>query len=136
MKHKTKYVLILLLFSSTILSLPQNVKGFYWFLEYMETNKNTYCIDEQVHINASWTLTYNPANEISYIQIQIFNSYDDKIWNTSEYTEIGSIEKNWTIEIQELDLDFSNYTNTLYIKCFSFYFQIDTASSNLTRGLD
>ncbi|MCK4379587.1 MAG: hypothetical protein KAW51_00505 [Candidatus Lokiarchaeota archaeon] len=98
----------------------------------METNKKEYCVDEQIHINASWTLDYNPFNEISYVQVQVFNSSDDKVWNSSEYTEIGSFEKNWSLELQELALDFSNYTNTLYIKFFSFYFHIYTTNTICT----
>ncbi|MFX1365169.1 MAG: hypothetical protein ACFFCE_18090 [Promethearchaeota archaeon] len=95
----------------------------------METNKTLYFIDENIKINASWELDYNPVNELAYIQVQIFNNSDFKIWNSSEYAEIGLFEKNWTLEIQNLNINFANYTNTLYIKLYFFYFHIDTTNT-------
>ncbi|MFX1500741.1 MAG: hypothetical protein ACFFDH_07230, partial [Promethearchaeota archaeon] len=114
------------------LRLVSFVKNFYCNLYFLETNKTLYFIDENIKISASWELDYNPANEIAYIQVQIFNSSDFKIWNSSEYDEIGLFEKNWTLNIQDLNIDFTNYTNTLYIRLFFFYFHIDTTNTMST----
>jgi hypothetical protein len=86
------------------------------FIIYFETNKNSYYNDEDILINASWELNYNPFNEISYIQIQIFDIYDHLLWNSSKYSEIGIFEMSWVVTIGYLNISFSNYSNTLFVK--------------------
>lgn len=112
-----------------LLSIVSLVSSFYCNLNYLNTEKTLYFIDEDIKINASWELDYNVFSEIAYIQIQIFNNSDVKIWNSSEYTEIGFFEEIWTLKIQDLNIDFNNYTNILYIKLYFFYFHIDTTNT-------
>ena len=125
-KHIFLFSILLL---ADFLSLISFVNATGCNLNFLDTNKRVYFIDENVKINASWDLNYNINNEISYVQIQIFDSSDTNIWNSSEHSEIGFSEKNWSIDLQQLNIDFSNYTNILYIKFFSFYFNIDTTTT-------
>lgn len=127
---KKKHIfLISILLLADFFTLIGSVSAFYCNLNFLDTNKMVYFINENVKINASWELNYNVNNEISYVQIQIFDSSDNNIWNSSEHSEIGFFEKNWSIDIQQLNIDFSNYTNILYVKFFSFYFHIDTTNT-------
>jgi len=127
---KKKIALILpILVLIDLFSVINFTYAYYCNLNFLDTNKNLLFIDEEIKINASWELNYNVNNEIAYIQIQIFNIFDNIIWNSSEYNQIGVFEKNWTLDIAQLNIDFTNYTNILYIKFFSFYFQIDTTNT-------
>ncbi|MFW9900283.1 MAG: hypothetical protein ACFFDY_03235 [Candidatus Thorarchaeota archaeon] len=93
------------------------------------SNKNVYYIDEKIKVNASWELYYNPINEMAYIQIHILDCLDQVIWNSTKYNHIGFYEQNWTVNFNDIDLDFINDSITLYIKFFLFYFQIDTTNT-------
>jgi len=127
---KKKIILILtILILIDLFSVINFTNAYYCNLNFLEPNKNLFFIDEDIKINASWELNYNINNEIAYIQIQIFNSFDNIIWNSSEFNQIGFFEKNWTVDIEKLDIDFTNYSNIIYIKFFSFYFQIDTTNT-------
>ncbi|MHA1294570.1 MAG: hypothetical protein ACTSQJ_18165 [Promethearchaeota archaeon] len=91
----------------------------------MESDKEFYYYNEKIRINASWELDYDPLNEISYIQIQIFDNSNNLLWNSTKYDKCGKFQKNWTIQVQELNLDFVNYSNIIIIKFYYYYFHID-----------
>ncbi|MFX1575364.1 MAG: hypothetical protein ACFFB0_21725 [Promethearchaeota archaeon] len=105
---------------------------FYCNLYYFNSNSQKYYTNESIHINASWELDYNQFNEIAYIQIQIFDSYNNIVWNSSKYDQIGFSEKNWNISIINLNVSFSNSSNTLFIKFLSYYYQISTMDMVIT----
>lgn len=113
--------MFLLLILIDFLSIISIVNAFYYNLNFLKTDKTLYLIDEDIKINASWGLSYDINNENSYIQVQIFNGSDIIIWNSPEYDEIGFFEKNWTVNLQQLNIDFTNYSNILYIKFFIYY---------------
>ncbi|MFX1303284.1 MAG: hypothetical protein ACFFBV_09200 [Promethearchaeota archaeon] len=128
--RKKKIILILsLLMLIDIFSAINFANAYYCNLNFLNINKNLLYFDEDIKINASWELNYNINNEIAYVQIQIFDNLENIIWNSSEYNQIGFYEKNWTLEIDQLNIDFSNSSTILYIKFFSFYFQIDTTNT-------
>lgn len=128
--RKKKIIFILpILILIDLFSTINFVNAYYCNLNFLNINKNLLYIDEEIKINASWELNYNINNEIAYVQIQIFDDFDNSIWNSSEYNQIGFHEKNWTLDIDQLNFGFSNYSNILYIKFFSFYFQIDTTNT-------
>lgn len=127
---KKKIALILpILILIDLFSIINFTNAYYCNLNFLDTNKNLFFIDEDIKINASWELNYNVNNEIAYVQIQIFDNFDNIIWNSSEYNQIGFYEKNWILDIEQLNIDFTNYSNIIYIKFFSFYFQIDTTNT-------
>lgn len=107
------YVLVVLLF------LSKNIKGT-CSLTLFETEKDVYYNNERIKINANWGLSYNPPKEYAYIQIQIFDIYNNLLWNSSEYDEMGLFEESWTIEIQNFNISFMNLSCTLYVKFFYF----------------
>ncbi|MEE9378282.1 MAG: hypothetical protein V3V33_09635 [Candidatus Lokiarchaeia archaeon] len=131
MKKKHIFLFSILILTD-FFSVVSFVNAFYCNLNFLDTDKMVYLIDENVKINASWELNYNINNEISYVQVQLFDSFDNNIWNSSEYTEIGFSEKNWSLDLQQLNINFSNYTNILYVTFFSFYFHIDTTNTICT----
>ncbi|MFW9772596.1 MAG: hypothetical protein ACFFEO_10615, partial [Candidatus Thorarchaeota archaeon] len=123
MKKKVIFVILLVsilqLFSLSILTL-----GFVCNLQYLEVNKVRYFVNENIEVNASWELDYNPINEECYIQIRIFDSSGALIWNSSKYNGIGQFTQSWSINITQLSIPFLNYSNILYIKFFSYYSSI------------
>ncbi len=105
------------------------VNGFDYNLFSLNTNQTEYYFDESIKINASWELNYNNNNEFAYIQIQITNIFDQFVWNSSKYNQIGRYEKNWTVRLENLNLDVRNGSYLLYIKFFVFYCHKDTGST-------
>jgi hypothetical protein len=101
--------------------ITKSAKSFSYDIFVFKSDKEIYYNNDNININASWELIYDPGYEISYFQVQIFNIFDKILWNSSEHHEIGYSEKNWTINIEFLNISFSNYTNTLFIKLYHFY---------------
>jgi hypothetical protein len=101
--------------------ITKSAKSFSYDVFVFTSDKEIYYNNENININASWELIYDLGHEISYFQIQIFDIFDRILWNSSEHHEIGYSEKNWTINIEFLNISFSNYTNTLFIKLYHFY---------------
>lgn len=127
---KKKYFLISLsLVLVELFNIINFSTGFYCNLNLLKTNKEIFYIDENIRINASWELNYDINDEIAYVQVQIFDKYNEILWNSSECNEIGTFEKNWTIEIARLNISFTNYSNVLYIKFYSYYFHFDTMNT-------
>ncbi|MFW9879563.1 MAG: hypothetical protein ACFFG0_41335, partial [Candidatus Thorarchaeota archaeon] len=105
------------------------MNGFNFNLIRLETNQTEYYINEDIIINSSWSLNYNTYNEIAYIQIHILDIFDQIIWNSSKYNQIGTFVKNWTVKTEDLNLNFKNSSYILFIKFFVFFFQIDTGNT-------
>jgi len=130
---KKKFLLIVPLFILIMFSNFINFGHcFYCNLYYFNSNKQKYYINENIQINASWGLDYNQYNEISYIQIQIFDCFNNIVWNSSEYDEIGYFKRSWNIKIINLNVSFINGSNTFFIKFFSYYYQISTMDMAIT----
>jgi len=96
--------------------MSKNTRGSLIRINLFECDKTVYYNDDKIEIHAIWELTYNPVTEHAYIQIQLFDIYDNNIWNSSTYDEIGVFEENWTIAIQDLNISFNNYSNIIFIK--------------------
>jgi len=45
---------------------------------------------------------------------------------------MGIIEKNWTIEIQNLDYSFTNYSNTLFVNAYNYFKDLNLGNQQLT----
>ncbi len=135
---KKKLIFLILIVSLIeILSISNFGISFECNLSYIEVDRNNYYPDETIKINASWTLDYNPINEEAYIQVRISDDFDTVVWNSSKYDEIGNFSKNWSVNINFLNLTLKNYTNYLYIKFVSGYHQIGTMDiiSNLLETI-
>lgn len=127
---KKKYVVILpILIILEVFCVINCVNAFSYNLISFSTDQTEYYIDDSIRINASWELNYNDNIEIAYIQIHIVNQFDSFIWNSSQYDQIGTYEENWTINIEDFNLNIENSTFILKIKFYIFYFHIDTAST-------
>ncbi len=129
MKQKKTLLLILFFVLIGLFKFANYAKGYYCNFGSLETDKETYFNDESIRIKASWELSYNETREISCVQIQIYNVSNNIIWESSRYTDIGYKEENWIVDIQSLNLQFGNYSNTLYIKFFYSYLEILSGAS-------
>ncbi|MFX1568118.1 MAG: hypothetical protein ACFFCV_07100 [Promethearchaeota archaeon] len=130
---RTKFGLTFLLIFILIFGFPQLVKAFYSYVIHFEIDKDSYYLDEKIHVNASWYLEYNPANEISYLALHICDLNDDILWMSEEITDQGTIEQNWSVNILDLDFDSYNFSSiSLKVRLFIFYFQIDTTNTMMT----
>ncbi len=127
---KKKYVIILpILIFVEVFCIINYVDAFSYNLICLKTDQTEYYIDDSIRINASWELNYNDNIEIAYIQIHIVDQFDRFVWNSSQYDQIGTYEKNWTVNIEDFNLSIENSTYILHIKFYIFYFHIDTAST-------
>ncbi|MFW9864901.1 MAG: hypothetical protein ACFFEN_02295 [Candidatus Thorarchaeota archaeon] len=118
---KRSIAIILLISLIEFLIIAHTATAFGCTCNYLETDKDSYYMDEKVRISASWELGYDPLSESAYVQIEIFNFIGKKIWNSSEYHMIGQFMGNWDVPIDELNNSYFNYSNTFFIK-FSYYY--------------
>ena len=125
--NKKNKVGILLSILLILILLPNSVKGFSCNNTSLVTDKDTYYTHENIKINASWELYYDSGFESSYIQIQIVDIFDEILWNSAKYYSIGISEKNWTVNIQVLNITYSNFSNVLYIKMYNYYENFETS---------
>ena len=130
--NKRKKIIILLYIAISTLALTSNLKAYYYNLIFLETDKDKYYFDEFIEINASWELYYDINQEVSYIQIQISDNSDAILWNSSKYYDMGINEKNWTIEIQNLNYSFTNYSNTLFVNAYNYFKDLNLGNQQLT----
>lgn len=108
------------------ISLTNSAVGFECNLFYLETSSDRYYINENIELNSSWHLDYNPNTEIAYIQVRFFNSFNELIWNSSKYDETESVNKSWSINIKSFNLSFTGNSSIISIKFFSYYYHIGT----------
>ncbi|MBY9010920.1 MAG: hypothetical protein KGD70_00950 [Candidatus Lokiarchaeota archaeon] len=113
-----------------IIFLTSSVKGFSFGNTSLVTDKDTYYTHEKIKINASWELYYDSEYETSYVQIQIIDIFDEQIWNSARYYSIGIIEKNWTVNIQALNITYSNFSNVLIVRIYQTYTHSETGSES------
>lgn len=118
--RKKLFSIILLVGFIQILSLTNDVQSFECYPNYLETDKDSYYPDENIIINASWYLDYNNISESAYVQLQIFNSLNEIIWNSSKYDESRIYTESWIINITHLDFVLSNYSDILNTKLFCY----------------
>ena len=128
MKQKKTLLLVLFFVLIGLFKFANFAKGYYYNFYSLETDKETYFYDESIRIKASWELSYNETREFSYVQVQIYNVSNNIIWESSQYSDIGYKEENWIVDIQSLNMQFGNYSNTLYIKFFLHYLEITSGS--------
>ena len=100
---------------------PKFILGFQLDSYSLSTNKSSYYIYEYIEINAEWELYYDVENEVSFIQIQIYDDPHDLIWNSYNYSDTGFHSETWNIYIPDIDLDLINDSTQLYVKFYFFF---------------
>lgn len=118
---------ILLYILFVIILLTSSVSGFFCGNTNLVTDKSSYYNNEKIKINATWEQYYDPEYEYSYIRIQIIDIFDRILWNSSIDYSIGLLEKNWTVDIQLLNISYTNFTNVLFIKMYNKYENFQTS---------
>ena len=124
---------ILLYILFVIILLTSSVSSFFFDNTNLVTDKNSYYNNEKIKINATWEQYYDPEHEDSYVRIQIIDIFDRILWNSSEDHSIGLIEKNWTVDIQLLNISYTNFTNALFIKMYNKYINSETGGLPIDR---
>ena len=100
---------------------PKFILGFHLDSCSLSTNKSSYYIYEYIEINAEWELYYDVENEVSFIQIQIYDDPHDLIWNSYNYSDTGFHSETWNIYIPDIDLNLINDSTQLYVKFYFFF---------------
>ncbi len=100
------------------------VKGYYCGVQSFSTDKFKYYINDKILVNASWDLFYNPSNEVCYIQVFIFDINGSVIWNSTKYNEIGTFNRNWSINLLDLNLTSFIFPSTVDITFYSYYYDM------------
>ena len=116
---RKKFVLIIIYLFLSIVAFENFSKALDCDLIYLRTNKNQYFSDESIEIEASWSFDYIEM-EKPFFQIKIFNDLDELVWNSSRFEEKGVFEENWNVKIENLNLNFGNYSNIISIKAYVF----------------
>lgn len=114
---RKKFVLIIIYLFLSIAAFEDFSKALDCNLIYLRTNKNQYFSDESIAIEASWSFDYIEV-EKPYFQIKIYNNLNELIWNSSRFEEKGVFEEIWNVKIENLNLNFINYSNVILIKAF------------------
>jgi hypothetical protein len=128
---KTIFILHIVLI---ILIIPQFVKGYYFDMISFTTNKDSYYNYENIELNGIWELYYDPPQE-SFIQVQIYDCYNNMIWNSQRFSNVGYNEETWVIHIPDLDLPLNNESTSIFIKFFQFWDEGDLMVSTFWETL-
>ena len=120
---RRKYILIVLIIQFIgIINIFDNVKGSVVpNLIFFDTDKDSYYIDGDIKINASWEFDYNSQTEISFVQVKIYHENGTLLWNSPEYHEIGTFQKSWIVKISDLNIFLENSTIELSVQFYLYY---------------
>ncbi|MHA1758070.1 MAG: hypothetical protein ACTSVV_14955 [Promethearchaeota archaeon] len=130
---KIKYVLILILIFFSFISIPQISKAYE--IIYFNIDKQTYYINENIKINSSWTLYYNENTSQAYFQVVILNNQNELIWSSPSYSEQGLIIKNWTVKLDELNINFNGTHSLLFINLLYHYSDLSGTFDTYVRSI-
>ncbi|TFF98828.1 MAG: hypothetical protein EU547_00005 [Promethearchaeota archaeon] len=88
----------------------------------LRVNQDILDYDQNIIINASWSMQYEAVYENSYIQIQIYNSTNELIWNSSKIFERGmNLNRCFNISISDLNICWNKPQDTLFIRFYYYY---------------
>ena len=133
MHKKIKISLLLLAMAFTIqfFSFPTSTLAFSFHVISFETDEQVYHANETIGITASWTLIYDNRSEISFMQVQMFDSNAELLWNSTKYTTIGISEHNWSINISQLGLVMNNKSCNITLRLFNYFKDIDLGNTQI-----
>ncbi len=99
----------------------------------LDLNKEFFYPDENIEIVASWELLYNPVYENCFVQIKIFNSLNNLIWNSSKFYDRNICEKNFNLKISKLNISNNNLYDSYYIY-IDYYFNSSIITFEITES--
>lgn len=133
MKKRLILILILLL-PIGFLNLLAIGKANDYSIDYLNTDKDIYFVDEKIFMNFSGSLDYEPNPPLvdSFFQLYLVNDLyanpsdlESVLWCSPQFHEPGEIKENFTLIPSQLDLEFSEENVTLYLKLRFFYYHYD-----------
>ncbi len=100
-----------------------SVLGFGFFnLNSFTSNKDLFYSDEYILLLTSWDLLYDIEKEVSYLQICIYNSSNQLLWNSSILDNNGiNIENYFNISLNDLELYWNDSKQIINISLFYYY---------------
>ncbi len=122
LKRKSKIILILFFLAQFTIIIPNVIAVLQINILNFNTDKNEYFTDEDIIIEASWILNYNPIEEWAYVQIQLYNNLDQLLWCSEQNDSMGIINKTWNVNI--LDLNFSFSENPINFSVIFYLFHM------------
>ena len=122
LKKISLIILILLFLAQLIIIIPNIIAVLQINILNFNTDKNEYFTDENIIIEASWDLNYNPIEEWAYVQIQLYNNLDQILWCSEQNDSMGIINKTWDINIIDLNFNFSE--NSINFSVIFYLFHI------------
>jgi len=122
LKRKSKIILILFFLAQFTIIIPNVIAVLQINILNFNTDKNEYFTDENIIIEASWILNYNPIEEWAYVQIQLYNNLDQLLWCSEQNDSMGIINKTWNVNI--LDLNFSFSENPINFSVIFYLFHM------------
>jgi len=137
-KKKNSLLLITIIFIGTLNLFP-HVKAIDYGILFFDIDKTNYYTDDKINIRFSGILDYEPNPPLidAFFQIYIVNSPDSTpidsnsvIWCSPEYHKSGLISENISINVFNLNFEFSNENVSLYVKIRYFYFNYYNQEEN------
>ncbi len=122
LKKISLIILIFLFLAQLIIIIPNVIAVLQINILNFNTDKNEYFTDENIIIEASWNLNYNPIEEWAYVQIQLYNNLDQILWCSEQNDSMGIINKTWDINIIDLNFNFSE--NSINFSVIFYLFHI------------
>lgn len=120
-KKKSCVFLIAFLFFQLFILFPRVKAVLQINISHFESDKNVYLIDEEISIEASWSLDYNPINDLAYIQIQFVNNLDQIIWCSEQNNSRGMFDKQITLKLLDLNISNFEFSENFTIRFFLFH---------------
>ena len=130
-KLKISLLLLAMVFAIQFFSFPISTHAFYFHVIRFENDKQVYHTNDTIGITASWTLIYDNLTEISYMQVQMFDSNENLLWNSTKYATLGISEHNWLVNISRLGLVMSNKSCNITLKLFNYYKDINLGNPQI-----
>ncbi len=124
---KKLILLALVIILSISLYTVSPVRAYYCYSYSLSTERDHYYLDENLIINASWELEYNPLEEISYIFCEIIDN-DIIVWNSSQNDVIGVNNEVWTISLLSIIILSTRSSALLLINLVYYYENILTTT--------
>ena len=100
----------------------------YYLLYHFDTDRDAYHVSGEIGINATWELNVASIWEEEYVQVQIYNSSNALIWNSSKYAEPGDYDESWFVNISNLTF-LKDEKSILFVRFFYHYFHMITMNS-------
>ena len=93
-----------------------------YIVYYFETNQYEYYTDEVLKINASWALNYSDSEGDAFVKVKLMDESDNISWCSREFHEVGIMKRNWSLNIDSLNLTQTIPMSRLKVRLLYYYY--------------